>query len=199
MASLLGFATRAWSSTTTLSAPPCAPSAASRSMTSALSVEVMRQVCTEGPGHYPGSQQTLELMQRDYFYPLGRRPDEPEGMGEQGRPTSSSAPRARSGRSLAATSRPISTRCGRLRSASAADSPAGDAMRPGAAAQGTGGMSRHCRAVVIGGGAVGCELPSTIWRCAAGPTACCWRGTSSPRARPGMPPATARPSRPAGP
>jgi trimethylamine--corrinoid protein Co-methyltransferase len=34
-----------------------------------LSVEVIRQVCTEGPGHYLGSDQTLNLMQREYFYP----------------------------------------------------------------------------------------------------------------------------------
>ena len=49
-----------------------------------LSFETMRQVCIEGPGHYLGSQQTLELMQRDYFYPAGRRPGEPEGMGGAG-------------------------------------------------------------------------------------------------------------------
>ena len=50
-----------------------------------LSFEVMRQVCTEGPGHYLGSQQTLELMQRDYFYPsVGDRTNTKE-WAEQGR------------------------------------------------------------------------------------------------------------------
>ena len=34
-----------------------------------LSVHVIRQVCTEGPGHFLGHGQTLKLMQREYFYP----------------------------------------------------------------------------------------------------------------------------------
>lgn len=34
-----------------------------------LSVDVMRQVCLGGPGHYLGSAQTLSLMQTDYVYP----------------------------------------------------------------------------------------------------------------------------------
>ncbi len=34
-----------------------------------LSVETMRQVCTEGPGHYLGHEQTLSLMQTEYVYP----------------------------------------------------------------------------------------------------------------------------------
>ena len=39
-----------------------------------LSLEVMRSVCLEGPGHYLGSQQTLDLMQTEYVYPrLGDR------------------------------------------------------------------------------------------------------------------------------
>ena len=35
-----------------------------------LSVDVIRQVCTEGPGHFLGHSQTLSLMQREYFYPM---------------------------------------------------------------------------------------------------------------------------------
>ncbi|MEL6953415.1 MAG: trimethylamine methyltransferase family protein [Pseudomonadota bacterium] len=35
----------------------------------AISLDVMRQVCLGGPGHYLGSDQTLHLMQRDYVYP----------------------------------------------------------------------------------------------------------------------------------
>jgi trimethylamine---corrinoid protein Co-methyltransferase len=46
---------------------------------------VMRQVCVEGPGHYLGSQQTLELMQRDYFYPLVGDRTNPKEWAEQGR------------------------------------------------------------------------------------------------------------------
>ena len=34
-----------------------------------LSVEVMREVCLQGPGHYLGHQQTLALMQSEYLYP----------------------------------------------------------------------------------------------------------------------------------
>lgn len=34
-----------------------------------LSVDVIRQVCMEGPGHFLGSDQTLKLMQREYVYP----------------------------------------------------------------------------------------------------------------------------------
>ena len=39
-----------------------------------VSLETMRQVCLEGPGHYLGSDQTLALMQTEYTYPvLGNR------------------------------------------------------------------------------------------------------------------------------
>ena len=34
-----------------------------------LSLETIRKVCLEGPGHYLGSDQTLHLMQREYIYP----------------------------------------------------------------------------------------------------------------------------------
>ena len=36
----------------------------------ALSLDTMRKVCLEGPGHYLGSDQTLSLMQTDYIYPV---------------------------------------------------------------------------------------------------------------------------------
>ncbi len=35
-----------------------------------LSVELIRQVCLDGPGHFLGSDQTLALMQREYIYPV---------------------------------------------------------------------------------------------------------------------------------
>lgn len=39
-----------------------------------VSLEVIREVCLTGPGHYLGSDQTLGLMQTDYVYPaLGDR------------------------------------------------------------------------------------------------------------------------------
>ena len=51
-----------------------------------VSVEVMRQVCLTGPGHYLGSDQTLGLMQTDYIYPaLGDRTSPKEWV-EIGRP-----------------------------------------------------------------------------------------------------------------
>ena len=38
------------------------------------SIEVMKEVCLDGPGHYLGSNQTLSLMQTEYVYPvLGNR------------------------------------------------------------------------------------------------------------------------------
>ena len=51
-----------------------------------LSLEVIREVCLEGPGHYLGSDQTLELMQKEYIYPkLGDRMS-PKEWNEAGRP-----------------------------------------------------------------------------------------------------------------
>ena len=35
-----------------------------------LSFEVIKEVVTEGPGHYLGTDQTLSGMEKDYFYPL---------------------------------------------------------------------------------------------------------------------------------
>jgi trimethylamine--corrinoid protein Co-methyltransferase len=51
-----------------------------------VSLEVMRSVCLEGPGHYLGSAQTLSLMQTEYVYPaLGDRTSPKEWL-EIGRP-----------------------------------------------------------------------------------------------------------------
>ena len=51
-----------------------------------VSLEVIRNVCTEGPGHYLGHSSTLELMQRDYVYPeLGNR-SSPKEWVEKGKP-----------------------------------------------------------------------------------------------------------------
>ncbi len=38
--------------------------------TDGLSVEVVREVCIAGPGHYLGHPQTLDLMRRGYLYPV---------------------------------------------------------------------------------------------------------------------------------
>jgi trimethylamine--corrinoid protein Co-methyltransferase len=51
-----------------------------------LSLEAMRSVCLDGPGHYLGHDQTLALMQSDYVYPeIGNR-QSPMEWNEAGRP-----------------------------------------------------------------------------------------------------------------
>jgi len=51
-----------------------------------LSVEVIRHVCLEGPGHYLGSDQTLNLMQKDYVYPAISNRMSPKEWLEAGKP-----------------------------------------------------------------------------------------------------------------
>lgn len=51
-----------------------------------VSIEAMRKVCLEGPGHYLGSEQTLALMQRDYVYPAIGDRTSPKEWAELGRP-----------------------------------------------------------------------------------------------------------------
>lgn len=51
-----------------------------------LSIDTIRDVCLNGPGHYLGHSDTLDRMQRDYIYPkLGNRMS-PKEWGEAGRP-----------------------------------------------------------------------------------------------------------------
>jgi len=51
-----------------------------------LSIDVIRNVCLDGPGHYLGHDQTLTLMQKEYVYPaLGNRMSPKEWI-EAGRP-----------------------------------------------------------------------------------------------------------------
>ena len=52
----------------------------------ALSVESIREVCMEGPGHYLGHEQTLRLMQTEYFYPAVADRFSPKEWGEKGKP-----------------------------------------------------------------------------------------------------------------
>ena len=51
-----------------------------------LSLEVMKQVCLEGPGHYLGHAQTLDLMQREYLYPQLASRSSPKEWVEEERP-----------------------------------------------------------------------------------------------------------------
>jgi trimethylamine--corrinoid protein Co-methyltransferase len=52
-----------------------------------ISLQTMRQVCLEGPGHYLGADQTLKLMQKDYLYPQVADRSSPNQWVEQGRPS----------------------------------------------------------------------------------------------------------------
>lgn len=51
-----------------------------------LSLDTIRKVCLEGPGHYLGSEQTLQLMQTEYVYPMIGDRSNPKEWVEQGRP-----------------------------------------------------------------------------------------------------------------
>ncbi|MGO9425614.1 MAG: trimethylamine methyltransferase family protein [Steroidobacteraceae bacterium] len=52
-----------------------------------LSLDTIRKVCLEGPGHYLGSDQTLQLMQREYIYPTVGDRTSPNQWVEEGRPS----------------------------------------------------------------------------------------------------------------
>lgn len=51
-----------------------------------VSLDVIRQVCTEGPGHYLGHEATLSLMQREYVYPVLGDRTSPKEWVEKGKP-----------------------------------------------------------------------------------------------------------------
>jgi trimethylamine--corrinoid protein Co-methyltransferase len=52
----------------------------------ALSVDTITEVCLKGPGHYLGNEQTLKLMQTEYFYPAVGDRFSPKEWNERGRP-----------------------------------------------------------------------------------------------------------------
>lgn len=52
----------------------------------ALSIDVIRDVCVGGPGHYLGHRQTLSLMQSDYVYPAVGDRMSPKEWEEVGKP-----------------------------------------------------------------------------------------------------------------
>ena len=49
-----------------------------------LSVETIRQVCLDGPGHFLGHDQTLDLMQKEYIYPVVGDRTSPKEWAEYG-------------------------------------------------------------------------------------------------------------------
>jgi trimethylamine--corrinoid protein Co-methyltransferase len=52
----------------------------------ALSIDTIADVCLNGPGHYLGNQQTLKLMQTEYFYPAVGDRFSPKEWNEKGKP-----------------------------------------------------------------------------------------------------------------
>ena len=52
----------------------------------ALSIDTIREVCLDGPGHYLGNEQTLRLMQTEYLYPAVADRFSPKEWGEKGKP-----------------------------------------------------------------------------------------------------------------
>jgi len=52
----------------------------------ALSIEAITDVCLNGPGHYLGHEQTLRLMQTEYFYPAFADRFSPKEWNEKGKP-----------------------------------------------------------------------------------------------------------------
>jgi trimethylamine--corrinoid protein Co-methyltransferase len=65
-----------------------------------VSIEAMRQVCLEGPGHYLGSSQTLALMQTEYIYPEIANRMSPKEWAEADKPDLLRVARARMDRIL---------------------------------------------------------------------------------------------------
>ena len=51
-----------------------------------VSIEAMKSVCLEGPGHYLGHEQTLSLMQTEYVYPEIADRTSPKEWAEIGKP-----------------------------------------------------------------------------------------------------------------
>jgi len=51
-----------------------------------VSLDVIRSVCLEGPGHYLGHEQTLKLMQTEYIYPATADRSSPKEWVELGKP-----------------------------------------------------------------------------------------------------------------
>jgi trimethylamine--corrinoid protein Co-methyltransferase len=51
-----------------------------------VSIETMKQVCLDGPGHYLGHAQTLGLMQTEYIYPAVADRLSPKEWAEVGKP-----------------------------------------------------------------------------------------------------------------
>jgi trimethylamine--corrinoid protein Co-methyltransferase len=62
---------------------------------STLGVQVMKDVCMGGPGHYLGHDQTITLMQTEYIYPEISDRSSPKEWEELGKPNLLEAARKR--------------------------------------------------------------------------------------------------------
>ena len=51
-----------------------------------IGIDVMRDVCIDGPGHYLGHSQTIGLMQTEYVYPAIGDRSSPKEWAELGKP-----------------------------------------------------------------------------------------------------------------
>ena len=71
-----------------------------------VSLDAMREVCLEGPGHYLGHPQTLGVMQTEYVYPAVADRTSPKEWAEIGKPDLVQKAIARKNRILAESSAP---------------------------------------------------------------------------------------------
>ena len=67
----------------------------------ALAFDVIRDVCLNGPGHFLGSGQTLQRMQRDYYYPDLADRSTPQAWADAGAPSALDAAHMRANAILA--------------------------------------------------------------------------------------------------
>ncbi len=74
-----------------------------------LSIEVIRDVCLNGPGHFLGHEQTLQLMKSEYHYPTLASRETIEAWDEAGKPSLRNKARNKA-REILAASKPLITR-----------------------------------------------------------------------------------------
>ena len=73
----------------------------------ALNLDVFREVCIDGPGHYLGHDQTISLMQTEYIYPSVSDRSSPKEWEELGKPVLTESAAARMNAILADTSQKL--------------------------------------------------------------------------------------------
>ena len=109
----------------------------------ALSIDTITDVCINGPGHYLGNEQTLRLMQTEYFYPAVGDRFSPKEWNEKGKPDILSRAIAEKKRSWPSAFRAMFPRPGRPAARALRRPDQSAAKRHGAEA---GGPPRPCSA-----------------------------------------------------